>query len=154
MEEKNEERNLTIANVNVVNTDIFGTSKSKRVSSLDLEDEEQANAFLNSSQDADFKLNDCVGQVITCIGATITESEKTDIKEDTGEVIARKKHGLCLYDENYKSYVTGSGACYQSFAMAVAIKGMPTIENPITFEVVKTDAKEKGHQYLKLKVVK
>lgn len=152
--ENEERKDLVIANCNEVNTDIFGTSKSKRRTSLDLAEEEQADAFLNSSQNADFKLNDCVGKKIVCIGATVTESEKDDINAETGEVITRKKHGLCLYDEEYKSYVTGSSACYQSFVLAVAIKGMPTKENPITFEVIKTDAKEKGHQYLKLNVVK
>lgn len=154
MKTENEERKLTIANANIVNSDIFGSGSCKRATSLDLNDEKQAEVYLNSMQDADFKLNDCVGKKIKVIGANITESLQDTINEETGEVITRKKHSLCIFDENYKSYVTGSGACYQSFAMIVALKGMPTPENPITVEVIKTDAKEKGHQYLKLKIAK
>ena len=57
-----------------------------------------------------------------------------------------------LFDENGKSYVTGSNACYMSFADIVSVKGMPTRENPLKLIPIKVDAKEKGHSYLKLKL--
>ena len=58
-----------------------------------------------------------------------------------------------LFDKDGKSYVTGSNACFSSFNDIVAIKGMPTKENPLTLKPIKVDAEEKGHSYLRLKVV-
>lgn len=153
MNEK-EMRGLAVRNATMVTSDVFGESKAKRLTSLDLNDEEQVDMFLNAQSDADFKLNDCAGQIITFIGATIEEYPNETINEETGEVIVRKKHSLCLFDENGKSYVTGSGTCYYSFASIVALKGMPTKENPLKLEIVKVPAETKGHEYLKVKIAK
>lgn len=154
MNEKNEERGLVVKNATMVTSDVFGESKAKRMTSLDLRDEEQVDMFLNAQSDADFKLNDCVGQIITVIGATIGEYPNETINEETGEMIIRKKHSLCLFDEDGKSYVTGSGTCYYSFANIVALKGMPTKESPLKLEVIKVPAEVKGHEYLKVKLAK
>lgn len=151
---ENEERSLALQNTTMVRNDLFGESKAKRMTSLDLNDEEQIDMFLNAQNDADFKLNDCSGQIINVIGATIGEFPNETMNEETGEVIIRKKHSLCLFDESGKSYVTGSGTCYYSFASIVALKGMPTKENPLKLEVVKVPAEVKGHEYLKVKVAK
>lgn len=154
MKNNNEERSLQVRNATMVTSDIFGESKAKRMTSLDLRDEEQVDMFLNAQNDADYKLNDCSGQILTIIGATIGEYPNETINEETGEVIIRKKHSLCLFDENGKSYVTGSGTCYYSFASIVALKGMPTKESPLKLEVVKVPAEIKGHEYLKVKIAK
>ena len=151
---ENEERSLALQNTTMVRNDLFGESKAKRMTSLDLNDEEQIDMFLNAQNDADFKLNDCAGQIINVIGATIGEFPNETMNEETGEVIIRKKHSLCLFDESGKSYVTGSGTCYFSFASIVALKGMPTKENPLKLEVIKVPADVKGHEYLKVKVAK
>ncbi len=151
---ENEERSLVVKNGTLVTSDLFGESKAKKMTSLDLSDEEQVNMFLNSQSDADYKLNDFAGQVITFIGATIGEYPNETTNEETGEVIVRKKHSLCLFDENGKSYVTGSGTCYFSFASIVALKGMPTKENPLKLEIIKVPAEVKGHEYLKVKIAK
>ena len=151
---ENEERGLVVRNATMVASDIFGESKARRITSLDLRDEEQVDMFLNAQNDADFKLNDCTGQVLTIIGATIGEYPNETTNEETGEVIIRKKHSLCLFDEDGKSYVTGSGSCYYSFATIVALKGMPTKESPLKLEVVKVPAETKGHEYLKVKIAK
>lgn len=152
--ENTEERGLTVANATLVSSDLFGESRAKKMTSLDLNDDEQIDMFLNSQSEADYKLNDCVGQVITVIGATIGEYPNETTNEETGEVIIRKKHSLCLFDENGKSYVTGSGSCYFSFASIVALKGLPTKESPIKLEVIKVPAETKGHEYLKVKIAK
>ena len=151
---ENEERGLAVRNATMVSSDIFGESRAKRMTSLDLRDEEQVDMFLNAQSDADFKLNDCAGQVITVIAATIGEYPNETTNEETGEVIIRKKHSLCLFDEDGKSYVTGSGTCYYSFASIVALKGMPTKDNPLKLEIVKVPAETKGHEYLKVKIAK
>ena len=152
--ENTEERGLTVANATLVSSDLFGESRAKKMTSLNLNDDEQVDMFLNSQSEADYKLNDCVGQVITVIGATIGEYPNETTNEETGEVIIRKKHSLCLFDENGKSYVTGSGSCYFSFASIVVLKGLPTKESPIKLEVIKVPAETKGHEYLKVKIAK
>lgn len=149
-----EERGLALRNATMVTSDVFGESKAKRLTSLDLNDEEQVDMFLNSQSDADFKLNDCAGQVLTVVGATIGEYPNETTNEETGEVIIRKKHSLCLFDEDGKSYVTGSGTCYHSFVNIVILKGMPTKDKPLKLEVVKVPAEIKGHEYLKVKIAK
>lgn len=154
MKNETEERSLVLANTTAIASDLFGESKAKRVTSLDLNDEEQVNMFLNAQQEADHKLNDCVGKVLTIIGATIGEYPNETMNEETGELIVRKKHSLCLFDENGESYVTGSGSCYYSFTNIVMLKGMPTKENPIKIEVINVDAETKGHKYLKVKIAK
>ena len=40
------------------------------------------------------------------------------------------------------------------FASIVALKGMPTKENPLKLEVIKVPAEVKGHEYLKVKIAK
>lgn len=154
MNENVEERSLVVKNATMVSSDLFGESKSKRLTSLDLTDEEQVDMFLNAQNDADYKLNDCAGKVLTIIGATIGEYPNETTNEETGELIIRKKHSLCLFDEEGKSYVTGSGTCYYSFASIVALKGMPTKENPLKLEIIKVPAETKGHEYLKVKIAK
>lgn len=149
---ENEERGLVVRNATMVTSDIFGESKARRMTSLNLQDPEQVDMFLNAQNDADYRLNDCAGEVLTIIGATIGEYPNETINEETGEVIIRKKHSLCLFDENGKSYVTGSGSCYYSFASIVALKGMPTKDAPLKIEVVKVPAEVKGHEYLKVKI--
>ncbi len=98
----NEERGLAVRNATMVTSDIFGESKARRMTSLNLNDEEQLDMYLNAQSDADFKLNDCAGQVITFVGAIIGEYPNETTNEETGEVIIRKKHSLCLFDEDGK----------------------------------------------------
>ena len=154
MENEVKKNSIALANTTSVSSDLFGDSNVRKVTSLDLNDEKQQDMFINSQQDADYKLNDFVGKTIKFIGATIAEYPSEDTDEETGEVIIRKKHTLCLFDEEGKSYVTGSNSCYYSFANIVAFKGMPTVEKPITLEIVKVPAEVKGHEYLKVKLAK
>lgn len=149
-----EERGLALANTTAITSDLFGESKAKRVTSLDLNDEEQVDMFLNAQSDADFRLNECVGRTIEFIGATVGEYPSETMNEETGEMIIKKKHSLCLFDKDGKSYVTGSGTCFYSFANIVALKGMPTKEKPLKLTVIKVPAKIQGHEYLKVKIAK
>lgn len=153
MEEETKNGLVVEPSMNQLQTNVFGEdARVKKATSLDLTDEEQVDMLLNSMQDVDFKLNEYIDKPINVIGAYVVEREVDTVNEDTGEVITRKKHVLMLFDQNQKSYVTGSNACYMSFVDIVAIKGMPTKEKPITLIPIKVDAKEKGHSYLKLKI--
>lgn len=149
-----ENKNSLALQTTDITNNLFGESKTRKVTTLDLTDEKQADMMLNALQDADHILNECVGQTIRCIGVTLTETPVETTNEETGEVIVRKKHSMCLFDENGESYVTGSNACYMSFINIAQLKGMPTAENPLELIPIKVDAEQKGHSYLKLKVAK
>lgn len=149
-----ETKNTLALQTTDITNNLFGDSKTKKVTTLDLSDEKQVDMMLNSLQDADHLLNDCIGDVIECIGVTLTETPVETTNEETGEVIVRKKHSMCLFDSNGESYVTGSNACYASFINIVQVKGMPTADKPLKLTPIKVDAKEKGHSYLKLKIAK
>lgn len=153
--EETKETGLVVPVMNQLTTDVFGEDQRvKKATSLDLTDDEQVDMLLNSMQDVDHKLNDCIDQVIEVIGAYVVEREVDSVNEETGEVITRKKHVLMLFDLNKESYVTGSNSCYMSYCDIVAIKGVPSIEKPLKLVPIKVDAKEKGHSYLKLKIAK
>lgn len=130
------------------------SSNVKEVTSLNLEDEAQADMLLSGRSEVDHKLNDEVGSIINCIGYYISEREVTDISEQTGEEFTQLKHVLMLFDDKGESHVTGSNSCYMSFSDIISIKGRPSIEKPLKLKVIKVDAKERGHQYLKLAIVK
>ena len=51
----NEERGLAVRNATMVTSDIFGESKARRMTSLNLNDEDQLDMYLNAQSDADFK---------------------------------------------------------------------------------------------------
>ena len=154
MENEVKKNSIALANTTSVSPDLFGESNVRKVTSLDLNDEKQQDMFINSQQEADYKLNDFAGKTIEFIGATIAEYPSEETDEETGEVIIRRKHTLCLFDSEGKSYVTGSGSCYYSFANIVAFKGMPTMDKPLKLEIVKVPAETKGHEYLKVKLAK
>ena len=158
MEEKTQETALTVAEENSyeISTGIFGSARKedvRKATSLDLNDEVQADMLLNSMSDVDFKLNDCIDKEIVVIGFYAVERPVEGFNEDTGETYTKYKHTLMLFDEEGKSYVTGSNACFLSFNDIITVKGEPTKENPLILKPIKVDAKEKGHSYLKLKLI-
>ena len=158
MEEKTQETALTVADENSyeISTGIFGGARKedvRKATSLDLNDEVQADMLLNSLSDADYKLNDFVDKEIVVIGFYAVERPVEGFNEDTGETYTKYKHTLTLFDEGGKSYVTGSNACFLSFNDIITVKGEPTKENPLILKPIKVDAKEKGHSYLKLKLI-
>lgn len=160
MEEKEiQETALTVAEENSyeISAGIFDSARKENVrkaTSLDLNDEKQADMLLNSMQDVDYKLNDCVDQEIEVVGFYAVERPVEGFNEDTGETYTRYKHVLILFDKDGKSYVTGSNSCYMSFNDIVTIKGQPTVDYPLILKPIKVDAETKGHSYLKLKLVK
>jgi len=135
-----------------MNTNLFGNGKSNRITNLDLSDEEISDAVLNSSQEADFKLNDEIEKEIEVIGCVLTQTPKEVIDEETGEVKTGFDYSMCLFDKDLKSHVTGSNSCYYSFCQIISLKGVPTKDNPLILIPIKAPAKEKGHFHLRLKI--
>ena len=145
---------LVIAGKYDINTSLFGENNRKEFTSLNPNDEKDMDMLLASDSNADYKLADEVGKVIKCIGVKATESEKKDFNEETGEEFIRVKHTLMLFDEDGKSHVTGSNACYKSFERIVSAKrSLPTRDKPMSFEVIEVPAQTKGHNFIKLKYI-
>jgi len=145
---------LVIANKYDVTTSLFGDSNRKEFTSLNPNDEADMDMLLASDSNADYKLADEKGKQITVIGVKATESEKVDYNEETGEEFNRIKHTLMLFDEEGKSHVTGSNACYKSFErIVVAKRCLPTRDKPMIFEVIEVPAQTKGHNFIKLKYI-
>lgn len=143
---------LAIPQMNSLNVNLFGESKTKRITNLDLTDEENADMVLNAQTEADFKLNEEIGKEIEVIGCVLTETPVESVNEETGEVVTRRKHSMCLFDKEGLSHVTGSNSCYMSFMQIIALKGMPTREKPLTLIPIKAPAQTQGHEYLRLKI--
>lgn len=145
---------LAIANKYDVSTSLFGDNNRKEFTSLNPNDEQDMDMLLASDSNADYKLADEVGKQIRVIGVKATESEKPDYNEETGEEFTRIKHTLMLFDEDGKSHVTGSNACYKSFERIVSLKkSLPTRDKPMTVEVIQVAAQTKGHNFIKLKYI-
>ena len=154
MESEETKNELALTGVNELQAGMFsGNKKVKKATSLNLENEVESDMLLNGMQDCNYKLNECIGKEIEVIGCYATERDHETFNDATGESVTFKKHTLMLFDVNGESYVTGSNSCYMSFMDIVAIKGMPTSDHHLFLTPVKVDAKEKGHTYLKLKLV-
>lgn len=144
--------NLALAKMTDMSMNLFGDTKTKRITSMDLTIEENADMILNSMQQADYKINDEIGQEIEVIGCVLSETPTQTTNEETGEIIERKKHSMILFDSEGASHVTGSNSCYLSFLQITALKGMPTRDNPLVLIPVKAPAKTQGHEYLRLRI--
>ena len=119
-------------------------------STVDGSTKENKAKLFNATENADVLANDCVGEEFTLVDAYVERIPSID--EETGEQITRKKHALILFDENNRSYATGSNACYMSYSNIVSIKGLPTRERPLKLDIIESPAEEKGHSYLKVKL--
>lgn len=151
-ETKNE---LVVTNNNLIGSDLSVFSADvKRVSSLDLSNEDDQIDLLNALQNCDHKLNDMVNQVIEVNGAYIEERPTEFVDEETGEVSTRSKYVTMLFGTNGETYVAGAYGVYNSIAQIAAIKGLPSKDNVMKLKVIKVPAKTAGHQLLKLILTK
>ena len=149
------ENGLVVSQPNQLQVDIFGgEQKVRKATSLNLNNEEDAEMLLNAMQEVENKLNDFVGQTLEIRDYYVQEFESDSFNEETGEQVTRKKHTLTLFATDGTAYVTGSNACFRSFMDILSIKKVISKERPLKLVPVKVDAKEKGHSYLKLKLGK
>lgn len=147
---ENEKNELML---NTLQSGLFDDSKVKKLTTLNINDEDESTLLLNSMQNCEFKLNDYIGKILEIVGCYVTEREKEDFNEESGEAYTRKTHTLMLFDVDGNAYVTGSNSCFMSFKDIVTLKGLPTKENHLMLEPIKVPAKTKEHSYLKLKLV-
>lgn len=154
---ENSNNALAVANNNMLSTNLFGEeggTQVKKITSLNLNKEEEADILLNSLDNIDFRLNDEVESDIPVKGYIITERTSEVVDEESGEVKLRKDYTTILVDTNNQTHVTGSNAFYNSLVNIIAFKGIPSEDNIITIRPIKVEAKEKGHSFLKAKYIK
>ena len=121
---------------------------------LNLQNPEDVDLLLSTQDNKDIeKINDHVGEELEVTGLYIREREVEDTNEE-GEVITYYKHTTIIFTADNRMLVTGSNAFFMSLQLICDFKGYPSKEMPIKIKIVQTDAKEKGHKYLKAVYVK
>lgn len=151
---KNEENNaLVVAENNYPVTDRINETVKR--CTLDLENEDNAVALYNVlTGDADALLNDMVEQTIVMTGAFMDKHPAPVVDEGTGEVIGTtSKYRIVIFDDEGKTYATGSYGIYNALTMIFDIFGEPSKEKPIKVKVSKK-ATANGHNTLTLVRVK
>ena len=153
MQENNVKNEELKGGLMVINNEIDENVINK--TTLDLNNEEDVDLLIDTlNGECDHKLLDCVDKVINVVNVYTQSRKYEEYDDEAGEVVTRWKHILILFDDKNESYVTGSSSAYRSANTIFSLKGKPTRENPIKLKVIRTDAKEKGHQYLKITIAK
>lgn len=150
----NEENALVVAeNNNLTVTDRINENVKR--CTLDLKDEDNATALYNVlTGDADILLNNIIDETIVMTGAFMDKHPAPVVDEGTGEVIGTtSKYRIILFDDEGKTYATGSYGIYNALAMIFEIFGEPSKEHPIKVKVSKK-ATSNGHFTLTLVRVK
>lgn len=151
---KNEENNaLVVAENNLTITDRINESVKR--CTLDLNDEDNATDLYNVlTGDADALLNDMIDQEIVMVGAFMDKHPAPVVDEGTGEVIGTtSKYRIIIFDDEGKTYATGSYGIYNALTMIFEIFGEPSKEHPIKVKVSKK-ATANGHSTLTLVRIK
>lgn len=115
----------------VLTTQMDNENETKKLTTLDLGKNENKVLLYNALQNCDLLLSDCKGQKIKMCNVYIEEYKKENLDEKTGEVKKVSKFRTIIFDENGKSYATGSYGVYNSIRTIIGIFGNPSSESPI-----------------------
>ena len=152
---KNEENNALVVaeNNNLTVSDRINETVKRCTLNLDEEDNQVA-LYNVLTGDADALLNDMVDQEIVMTGAFMDKHPAPVVDEGTGEVIGTtSKYRIIIFDDEGKTYATGSYGIYNALLMIFDIFGEPSEEHPIKVKVSKK-ATANGHSTLTLVRVK
>ena len=152
---KNEENNALVVaeNNNLTVSDRINETVKRCTLNLDEEDNQVA-LYNVLTGDADALLNDMVDQEIIMTGAFMDKHPAPVVDEGTGEVIGTtSKYRIIIFDNEGKTYATGSYGIYNALLMIFDIFGEPSEEHPIKVKVSKK-ATANGHSTLTLVRVK
>lgn len=117
-------------------------------SSVTPKTEDEKKKLFNALENCDVLLNDCVGQEITM--KDIYCEKRDTVDETTGEI--KPKYRCIIFDENGKSYATGSYGVYNVLIRLCQVFGEPTWENGLKVQVYKRPIGN-GKQSLSLKLI-
>ena len=150
----NEENALVVAENNTLTIADKINENVKRCT-LDLNDEDNQVSLYNVlTGDADILINNIVDQEIVMTGAYMDKHPAPVVDEGTGEVVGTtSKYRIILFDDEGKTYATGSYGIYNALLMIFDIFGEPSKEHPIKVKVSKK-ATANGHSTLTLVRVK
>lgn len=125
---------------------LFNEVKQNVYCSKVAETESEKKELFNALESCDVLLNDCVGEEIAIKDVYV--EEKKVIDDETGEV--KTKFRTILFDEDGKTYATGSYGIYNVFKKIFTIYGLPTSwDKPLKVKVAKRPIKD-GKQLLTL----
>ena len=151
-EEKEEVANTSIMVANVNELRSANASKVKVFTSLDVND---TKAIFNlENKEADFKINDCVGQSIRMKDVYIKTFERKmkepEVDEETGEVIrdTEYKKVCVIIDDQGKSYVTASKIFTMEMMNYLAYFGIENIHQGVEIKFINKSIKNSNNKAL------
>ena len=125
---------------------LFNEVKQNVYCSKVAETETEKKELFNALESCDVLLNDCVGEEIAIKDVYVEEKKVVD--DETGEV--KTKFRTILFDEDGKTYATGSYGIYNVLKKIFTIYGLPTSwDKPLKVKVAKRPIKD-GKQSLTL----
>lgn len=128
---------------------LFNEVKQNVYCSKVAETESEKKELFNALESCDVLLNDCVGEEIAIKDVYV--EEKKVIDDETGEV--KTKFRTILFDEDGKTYATGSYGIYNVLKKIFTIYGLPTSwDKPLKVKVAKRPIKD-GKQSLTLTLI-
>ena len=149
-EEKEETGSIVVSNVNELRS--ANASKVKVFTSLDVSD---TKAIFNlENKEADFKINDCVGQSIRMVDVYIKTFERKmkepEVDEETGEVVkdTEYKKVCVIIDDQGKSYVTASKIFTMEMMNYLALFGIDKIHEGVEIKFINKAIKNSNNKAL------
>lgn len=132
-------------------------SKTKCNIQTNITDEKKV---FNLESSVDYKLNECVGEVLRVKQVLIKTFEKPlaepIVDEETGEIVKDKeiKRVCILIDDNEKSYVTGSSIFTLQMLKYINMFGTQKMETEgLEIEIIKTAVKNSANKALGFKLL-
>lgn len=149
-ENVNESGSIVVSNVNELRS--ANASKVKVFTSLDVTD---TKAIFNlENKEADFKINDCVGQSIRMVDVYIKTFERKmkepEVDEETGEVVkdTEYKKVCVIIDDQGKSYVTASKIFTMEMMNYLALFGIDKIHEGVEIRFINKAIKNSNNKAL------
>ena len=147
---KEETGSIVVSNVNELRS--ANASKVKVFTSLDVSD---TKAIFNlENKEADFKINDCVGQSIRMVDVYIKTFEKKmkepEVDEETGEIVkdTEYKKVCVIIDDQGKSYVTASKIFTMEMMNYLALFGIDKIHEGVEIKFINKTIKNSNNKAL------
>lgn len=123
---------------------IVENEKRRMYCSMDMAEQENKKKFLNGTENADYRLSDCLNNEIEIEDVYIEENIKTEIDEKTGEVKEYPKYRTILWDKNGNTYATGSYGIFNILQKIFFVYGEPnTWTSPLKVKVTKKNVNDK-----------
>lgn len=123
-------------------------SEKQLYCTMDVNTKENKAKLFNATENADVLANDCINEKFTLVDVYLEKIPFTD--EETGEL--KHKYRTIMFDQDGKTYATGSYGIYNSVAKILSIYGIEFLHDEgLEVQIVKGSAKD-GKSKLLLKI--